>query len=111
MKLAPSHENNSLADFDIQQWFFSTVRFTKSGSVLPLYKISVLLKTGGAGVFIITRMINIVIKASSNDSIGSVVFKREDFGVGGGGSNPSMTLFFFFFYFILFSFDFFFILY
>ena len=26
-----------------------TVRLTKSGSVLPLYKISVLLKTGGAG--------------------------------------------------------------
>ena len=30
---------------------------------LPLYKISVLLKTGGAGSFIITRMINVVIKA------------------------------------------------
>ena len=41
----------------------TTVRFTKSGSVLPLYKISVLLKTGGAGVFIVTRKINIVIKA------------------------------------------------
>ena len=40
-----------------------TVQFMKSGSVLPLYKISVLLKTGGAGVFIITRKINIVIKA------------------------------------------------
>ena len=40
-----------------------TVRFTKSGSVLPLHKISVLLKTGGAGVFIITRKITIVIKA------------------------------------------------
>ena len=40
-----------------------TWRFRKSGSGLPLYKISVLLKTGGAGVFIITRKINIVIKA------------------------------------------------
>ena len=40
-----------------------TARFTKCGNVLPLYKISVLLKTGGAGVFIITRKINIVIKA------------------------------------------------
>ena len=41
----------------------TTVRFTKSGSVLPLYKIGALLKTGDAGVFIITRKINIVIKA------------------------------------------------
>ena len=40
-----------------------TVRFTKSGSVLSLYEISVLLKPGGAGVFIITRKINVVIKA------------------------------------------------
>ena len=43
------------------QWF-TTVRFTKSDSVLPLYKISVLLKTGGAGVFVITRKIDTVIK-------------------------------------------------
>ena len=42
----------------------TTVRFTKSGSVLPLYKISILVKTRGAGVFIITRKINIVIKAT-----------------------------------------------
>ena len=47
-----------LSDFDVNnhvppEWNCpSTVRFTKSGSVLPLYKISVLLKTGGAGVFI-----------------------------------------------------------
>ena len=40
-----------------------TVRFTKGGSVLALYKISVLLKTGGAGRFIITHKINVVIKA------------------------------------------------
>ena len=57
---------------------YSTVRFTKSGSVLPLYKISVLLKTGDAGVFIITRKINVVIKQHSNDSINSVVVKEED---------------------------------
>ena len=41
-----------------------TVRVTNSGSVLPLYKIcqiSVLLKTGGAGRFIITRKISVVI--------------------------------------------------
>ena len=71
------------------------MRFTKSGSVLPLYKISVLLKTGDAGVFIITRKINIVIQAPFerlNDSIDSIVVKGEDFVVGGGGSNPSTTL-------------------
>ena len=38
-----------------------TVRVTNGGSVLPLYKISVLLKTGGAGRFIITRKISVVI--------------------------------------------------
>ena len=41
----------------------NTVRVTKGGSDLPLYKVSVLLKTGGAGRFIITRKINVVIKA------------------------------------------------
>ena len=41
-----------------------TVRFTKSGSVLQLYKISILLKTGGAGVLIITHKINIGIKTA-----------------------------------------------
>ena len=35
----------------------------KVTSVLPLYKISVLLKTGGTGVFILTHNINKVIKA------------------------------------------------
>ena len=47
----------------VQMCCDTTVRVTKSGSVLPLYKISVLLKTGGAGVFIITRNINKIIKA------------------------------------------------
>ena len=65
--------------------------------VLPLYKISVFLKTGGARVFIITSKISIVIyryKQHSNDLIYSVVVKGEDFVVGGGGSNSCMALFF-----------------
>ena len=48
---------------DLVVYIWATVRFTKSGSVLPLHKISVLSKTGGAGVLIITRKINIVIQA------------------------------------------------
>ena len=35
----------------------------KGDNVLPLYKVRVLMKTGGAGGFIITRKINAVIKA------------------------------------------------
>ena len=66
-----------------------TVRFTKGGSVLPLYKISVLLKTGGAGRF----YNHTEEKKHLNDSIDSVVVKSEDFVVGNGGSNPSMALF------------------
>ena len=88
-------------------FFDSSVRVTKSGSVLPLYKISVLLKTGGAIVFIVTRKINIVRKAAfehSNDSIDSVVVNGRDFVFGGGGSNRSTVLFFLNFFFISFSF-------
>ena len=51
--------SNKRKNFQIKQ---PTVRFTKGGSVLPLYKIGVLLKTGGAGRFIITRKINVVIQ-------------------------------------------------
>ena len=39
-----------------------TVRVTKGGSVLLLYKIRVLLKIGGKGRFVITGKINVVIK-------------------------------------------------
>ena len=36
----------------------------KRWQCLPLYKISVLLKTGGADRFIVTRKVNVVIQAS-----------------------------------------------
>ena len=62
-----------------------TVRVTKNGNVLPLYKIRVLLKTGGAGKLIKTRTckIDVVIKYHLTDSIGSVVVKGEDFLLSG----------------------------
>ena len=73
--IKPQHKQTNHQKLDIKQKIFyqharnvnykatvgnfaNTVWVTKSGSVLPLYKISVLLKTGGAGVFIIAYNIN-----------------------------------------------------
>ena len=55
-----------------------TVRFTNGGSILPLYKVSVLLKTGGADRFMVTRKIDVVIQASL-ERFDSVLVKGKDY--------------------------------
>ena len=54
------------------------MRFTKGGSILPLYKISVLLKTGGADRFMVTRKVNVVIQATL-ERFDSVLVKGKDY--------------------------------
>ena len=87
----------------------TTVRVTKGGSVLPLYKISVLLKTGGsAGRCRSYVRSMLLLKGHSNDSIDSGVVKGEVFFFffffEDSRSNPGMKLFFLNISFISFAF-------